>query len=80
MLKIDKKTKVVTISGKSDELLTEMTTLIHTLYERFIEAYEDEDFAKMIFEHCFELSLIRDDEIRERVAEEIWDRMVGDDE
>ena len=79
MLMIDGKNGHVKIVGTSTDLLAEMTTLIHTMYERFCEACDDREVTAELFKDCFDHALMSDEEIVDEYTDDIWKRMVGDD-
>ena len=79
MIKIDGKTCLVSISGQPNDLLVEMTTMIHTLYEKMADICYDEEFLKEVFDHCYDMAFISDDEIREKVNDEFWEKAVGEE-
>ena len=80
MLMIDGKKGSVSIVGTTEDLLAEMTTLIHTMFERFCEASGgDREEVKELFEMCFEHSFKTMEELNGEYTNEVWKRMVGDD-
>ena len=80
MLKIDGKNGHVAICGEAKDLLAEMTTLIHTLYERFCDYTGDPETTADTFHWCFDHALKGMDELEDELDEEIWSRIAGDNE
>ena len=80
MLKIDGKNGHIAICGEAKDLLAEMTTLIHTLDERFCDYTDDPETTADTFHWCFDHALKGMDELEDELDEEIWSRIAGDNE
>ena len=79
MIKCDDKS--ISMSGEIPVLVTQMCIIIHTLYKRLVEwCGNDDEKIKALFRDCLENSFISDEEIKDRMENDIWERMVGDDE
>ena len=78
MIKIDGEKCFIEVEGEVKELVVEMTVIMHSLFWRIVHLM-DEDDAKELFRECLENAFISDEEMAERMNDEIWNRMVGDE-
>ena len=79
MLSIDGKNGHVKIVGTSTDLLAEMTTLIHVMYQRFCEATDDKETTAELFNECFDHALKSNEEIMDEFESSVWRKVVGDE-
>ena len=79
MLSIDGKNGHVSIAGTSTDILAEMTTLIHTIYERFCDVCDDRETVAELFNDCFDHALKSNEELNKEYDEAVWGKVVGDE-
>ena len=79
MLSIDGKNGNVKIVGTSTDLLAEMTTLIHVMYQRFCDVCDDRETVAELFNDCFDHALMSDKEIVDEFESSVWGKVVGDE-